>query len=429
MKCILSGIVFLSCVLSWVHQVRAADPSNQIDLKAVRLAVRDLAENFPGKYPNGEDYLRRLDQYQNELDQLPATARPGDSVSAEKAAEILAFRRKVLLENPLLDIDRVMLIKRKPVGDAHRPKGKGKGLGEFLGLPRQSSWQQDNIPKFDGWENQIAVLSNLGDKARLRTLFKPATPLLVGDVELNFDADKILFSMPIASASGEKLCLQVFEVDASGGNLRQLSPRDQPGIHNFDACYLPDGRIVFVSTAPLQGVPCNASVNTALTYRMDADGSNVRQLCFDQDHNYCLGVANDGRVIYLRWEYTDIPHVWGRYLFSMNPDGTGQRALYGSGAYWPNSIFYARAIPNHPTKVVGIVTGHHVGRVGELLVFDPARGRNSTAGVVQRIPGCGKKVEPLVQDKLTEHSWPKFLHPYPLSTGQEISVACFVHFV
>ena len=24
-------------------------------------------------------------------------------------------------------------------------------------------------------------------------------------------------------------------------------------------------------------------------------------------------------------------------------------------------------------------------------------------------------VEPMIQDKLTEHSWPKFLHPYPLS--------------
>lgn len=49
-------------------------------------------------------------------------------------------------------------------------------------------------------------------------------------------------------------------------------------------------------------------------YRMDADGQNIRQLCFDQDHNYCPIVTNDGRIMYLRWEYTDIPHVWGRVL-------------------------------------------------------------------------------------------------------------------
>jgi hypothetical protein len=64
---------------------------------------------------------------------------------------------------------------------------------------------------------------------------------------------------------------------------------------------------------------------------------------------------------------------------------------------------------------VGIATGHHVGRVGELVIFDPALGRMSTDGVVQRIPGYGKKVEPLIEDKLTLNSWPKYLHPWPLS--------------
>ncbi|MCX6924143.1 MAG: hypothetical protein NT154_13170 [Verrucomicrobia bacterium] len=207
----------------------------------------------------------------------------------------------------------------------------------------------------------------------------------------------------------------MFEIDSDGANLHQVSPGGQPGIHNFDACYLPDGGIAFASTAPLQGVPCNASVNVALTYRMEADRKTVRQICFDQDHNYCLNTTEDGRLMYLRWEYTDIPHVWARRLFTMNPDGTGQREFYGSGDFWPNAIFYARPIPDQPTKVVGIVTGHHVGRVGEMVLFDAARGRRGASGVVQRIPGRGKPVQPIILDRLTEESWPKFLHPYPLS--------------
>jgi beta-lactamase class A len=85
----------------------------------------------------------------------------------------------------------------------------------------------------------------------------------------------------------------------------------------------------------------------------------------------------------------------------MNPDGTGQREFYGSGGYWPNAIFYARPIPNSPTKFVGIVTGHHVGRAGDLVLFDVALGRQSTEGVIQRIPGYGRKVEPVIEDKLT----------------------------
>jgi hypothetical protein len=68
---------------------------------------------------------------------------------------------------------------------------------------------------------------------------------------------------------------------------------------------------------------------------------------------------------------------------------------YGSNSYWPNAMFYARPIPGHPTKVVTIVGGHHgVPRMGELVILDPALGRREADGVVQRIPGYGKPVEP-----------------------------------
>ena len=73
--------------------------------------------------------------------------------------------------------------------------------------------------------------------------------------------------------------------------------------------------------------------------------------------------------------------------------------------------------------MVSVVTGHHEGRVGELVVLDIARGLQETDGVVQRIPGRGKKVAPLIEDKLTEHSWPKFLHPWPLNENYFL-VAC-----
>jgi formylglycine-generating enzyme required for sulfatase activity len=100
----------------------------------------------------------------------------------------------------------------------------------------------------------------------------------------------------------------------------------------------------------------------------------------------------------------------------MNPDGTEQMEYYGSNSYWPNSTFYERPIPNDPSKFVAIVSGHHgVPRMGELIIFDPAKGRKEADGVVQRIPGFGKKVEPKIDDQLVDNSWPKFLHPYPLS--------------
>jgi formylglycine-generating enzyme required for sulfatase activity len=149
---------------------------------------------------------------------------------------------------------------------------------------------------------------------------------------------------------------------------------------------------------------------------MNADGTGTRQLCFDQEHNWCPTVMPDGRILYARWEYTDTPHYFTRLLFRMNPDGTGQSEFYGSNSPWPNSIFYARPIPGQPTKFVAVISGHHgVPRMGELILFDIALGRHQAAGAIQRIPGHGKPVVPVIGDAIVNDSWPKFLHPWPLT--------------
>jgi hypothetical protein len=100
----------------------------------------------------------------------------------------------------------------------------------------------------------------------------------------------------------------------------------------------------------------------------------------------------------------------------MNPDGTNQMAYYGSNSYLPNSFFYARAIPHHVRKVVGIIISHHgVRRSGRLVVIDPAVGRQEAQGVVHEIPPAERKIEPIIRDKLVDGVWPQFLMPWPLS--------------
>ena len=392
---------------------KALNELERVNVVALPRAIRDLMKTFPIEYTNGENYLRVFDTYEKRLSDIKDALRQKDKNALRQAEEIITFQRKVLLSNPLLNFDRLLLIKRKPLDDPRRARGdreNDKGLGKFLGLPQQSSWQLHTMPDTDGWDNEICVLSPVGPGGDISTLYRPSGGRLVNEMDLYSDADRLMFSMP-----DHRKLWQVFEIRIDGTDLRQISPDDQADVHNFDSCYLPNDKIAFISTAPFQGVPCNASVNVGMTYLMDADGKNIRQICFEQDHNFCPTVMNDGRILYLRWEYTDIPHVWARFLFTMNPDGTSQREFYGSGGYWPNAIFFARPIPDHPTKVVGIVTGHHVGRVGELVVFDPVLGRTSTEGVVQRIPGYGQKIQSIIEDKLTLDSWPKFLHPWPLS--------------
>jgi formylglycine-generating enzyme required for sulfatase activity len=382
---------------------------------ALRLAIEDLAKSFPEKYTHGADYLKQLDTLEKKF-------LGGGSVD-ELRAPLLALRKQALLENPLLDFEKLMLVKR---ADPNNSQGGG------LGLPQ--NWQGDDVlrGKFD---NEIAVLSPVKPDGKLTPLFRPRESVFVGDVCLHFDADKLMFTMPVQKsntveqANGKKqtklgpLQWHIWEILADGSGLRQVTPNEDD-IDHYDSCYLPDGRIVFDSTAGFQGVPCVGGGNDVGNfYLMDTNG-HMRMLCYDQEHNWCPRILNDGRILYSRWEYTDTPHYFTRLLFAMNPDGTGQAAVYGSNSHWPNGVFYARPIPNHATKLVGIISGHHgVPRMGELMVFDVTKGRFEAEGAVQRIPGRGKKVEPVIQDGLVNSSWPKFLHPFPLSE-KYILVSC-----
>jgi len=364
----------------------------QFNLKALRLAIEDLTNNFPGTYP--AKYLKRIEEIEAIL------ADGGDDKVRAMATELVGFRREALLANPVLDFDKLLLIKRR--GN--------------MGLP--NNWV-GNCSQRGPFDNEIAVLSPVRPDGKLTTLYRPKSRVFVGDVDLHWDAKKMLFSSQL-----ENRRYEVFEIGVDGTGLRQVS-RTKEGIDNYDACYLPNEKVIFDSTAVFQGVPCvGGGSQVANLYVMNPDGTGVRQLCFDQDHNWYPSIMNDGRVIFTRWEYSDTPHYFTRVVMGMNPDGTNQRSVYGSNSYWPNSTFYVRVIPGHSSRFVGVISGHHgVARMGELIIFDPAKGQHEGDGVVQRIPGYGKKVEPIIRDALVNNSWPRFLHPYPLS-GKYFLTAC-----
>ena len=379
-----------------------ADDLKQVNVQALRRAIADLGSTFGPRYPKAAAYLEPLDKLEKQKQEIETALAAHDARAPERVAALLkefrAVQQEALLANPLLDFDRLLLVKR----DLKSPK---------LGLPQ--NWQGNCALPKTGYDNEIAVLSPPRPEGKITTLYKPEGGRFVGDVDLEFDAGKMLFSM----SGGSNDRWQIWEIRADGSGLRQVTPGDEPDVDNYDPCYLPDGRIIFGSTRCFHGVPCVGGSNTVANLCiMNADGSATRQICFDQDHNWCPTVLNDGRILYTRWEYTDSPHYFTRLLFHMNPDGTNQMEFYHSNSPWPNSIFYARPIPNHPTKVVAVISGHHgVARMGELILFDPAQGRYNADGAVQRIPGYGVKVEPVIGDQIVNNSWPKFLHPYPLS--------------
>ena len=368
---------FLANLLGYLRDPRPSAPvaRPETERESLALAIDDLCDTFKERYPRGAEFRQRLAKLQS-------------------VADLQQLRQEALLANPLLDFDRLLLVKRS---------------ANKLGLPNNYEGNSSLTP--DGYTNEIAVLSPVRPGGKLTTLYRPDGGRFVGDVRLHFDADRLLFSMP-----GANLRWQVFEIKTDGSSLRTLPLINEPDVDNYDACYMPGGRIIFSSTAPFTGVPCvRGSAHVANLFRLDPDG-RIRQLTVEQDHDWCPTPLPNGRVLYLRWEYTDLPHAFSRILLHMNPDGTGQMEFYGSNSYWPASMFYAKPLPGHATKFVAIVGGHHeLPRMGDLVVFDTAQGRFEADGAVQRIPGRGRKVEPALLDLPIEQTWPKFLHPVPLS--------------
>ena len=368
------------------------------NFESLRLAIRDLTDTFGEEYPKGRQYLEHLDKLKKLSRAAIGSFDQGEDLAKANllklAVDLEKLQQDALLSNPMLDFDKLLVLKRK----------RGQ-----LGLP--VNHKCNSGIKQTGYDNEIGVVSPVRPDGSLWTLFRPPAGQFVGEIDLHFDADRLLFTMP------RRKSWQIFEIKVDGSGLRQVSRGRHPDVDNFDACYLPDGRIVFASTASFHAVPCwHGKERACSIYLMNADGTSVRQLCFDQDLDLHPAVLPSGQVVYSRWDYAGPMHIYLRPLMVMNPDGTGQRALYGSNSYWPNALYFPRGIPGAPGKIIAIVAGYHgVPRMGELALLDTTKGWYETDGIVQRIPGRGKPVKSVIRDNLVDKSWPKFLHPYPLS--------------
>lgn len=422
-----SSVATVLCIVAAASLLAVPAPASELDaavrtvrtfnFRSVRSAIEDLTATFGPRYPKGPAWLARLGELEKARGQVP-DAGAKDDAGARKliqlAGELERLRSEALLANPLLNFDKLLLVKRgwkKAPARAARVANSPffSSYGPELAIPVNHTSLASVAPS--GWDNEIAVLSPVRPDGNLSTLYRPRGDVYVGEIELHWNADRLLFT----SSPGGRY--RVFEMRSGGGGIRQVTPDDQTDVDNFDAAYLPNGKIIFAGNASYQAVPCwNGLQTVACLFSIGADGKGMRQLTFDQDEDSQPVMLNTGQVIYCRWEYTNTPHVFPHLLFQMNPDGTGQRAFYGSNSYWPNAIYFPRPIPGEATKIIGVVSGYHGDhRMGELFLIDPARGASGRAGMLQKIPGGGKDFQTPIRDHLTASSWPKFAYPWPLS--------------
>jgi len=171
----------------------------------------------------------------------------------------------------------------------------------------------------------------------------------VSDPEVSYDGKKILFSMK----GPRDATWNIWEYDRDAKTLRRIIPDDAVANQgdDVDPAYLPDGRIVFssnrqqktVQTVGYRYVDEYDRETSTVLHVMNADGTGIEQISFNQSHDRNPTVLMDGRLLYSRWD-----HVGGRNQFTIfhaNLDGTGLFVHYGAHSQ-VNSYLHPREMPD-----------------------------------------------------------------------------------
>ena len=370
--------------------------------EAVRLAIDDMSHDKTFDKGTAEQLLIKLEEL----------LKPGfegilqnDPAAIARGKQALELQRSILLSNPLLKNGKIIASRYKLPGNAR------KAMTPELGTQR-NNWTNQQTNRYRGFDAEIVELSELNDRLSMRTVFKPADSAVIADLKLHWDGEHIMFT---SVTSDDRL--NVFEITTAGTGFRPLIETPEPDLEFYDATYLPDGRILTGANVGYHGVPCingNAPVGNMMLY--SPGDKKLRRVTFDQDANWNPVVMHNGRVMYTRWEYTDLMHYYSRFVMHMNPDGTEQKALFGSGAMFPNSTFDIQPLPGHSSAFAGIISGHHgVARSGRLILFDPTKARKGVEGMLQEIPYRNRPIDPIVKDRLVDGVWPQFIKPMPVN--------------
>ena len=199
----------------------------------------------------------------------------------------------------------------------------------------------------------------------------------------------------------------IYEMNTDGSGLRQLTF----GKYNdFDARYLPDGRIVFLSTRrgwqtrytdedvlktvanpelPESYVRCGGDayrpVAVYTLHTIKADGSDMRTISPFEMFEWTPSVANDGSIVYARWDYIDRNNMPYMGLWRVNPDGTQPMHLFGNYTERPHTMFEVRPIPGS-RKFVFTAGAHHANTGGSLVLLDVTRGEDGPEAMTRLTP-------------------------------------------
>jgi hypothetical protein len=411
-----------------------------LDWLAERLRVRSL-----------EDARRRLSALGESVRQrATASGSPTRTEAIRDYAAVAAVRRSVALANPLLDFEAVLFVGRgNYYGDD--PTGQHQLSGPLAFCNRVGGGLY-LVKNFRTGAEVVDVLADSVVENGSYRGWKLSGKGSFYSPELSYDGQTILFCWsenrvgreragwglgtvgPVHRWPSENVW-HIFRVNIDGTGLTQLT---EGPWNDFDPCFLPSGRIAFVSERRGGYIRCFRETlymepTNYVMYSMRDDGSDVTPLSYFEASEWAPSVNQQGMLVFSRWDYIDRENGLGSKFWTCYPDGRDPRAPHGNYPHpysvqpeyegpkegtrplGPCSEMHFRAVPNSPRYIFTGVP-HHGAAFGPLALLDPRIRDLGTMNQVTRITADQRFPESQTREGIeTDDRILKYGTPWPLS--------------
>jgi len=173
----------------------------------------------------------------------------------------------------------------------------------------------------------------------------------VKDVEVSYDGTRLLFALRLPDIQGaapeDQPTWNLWEYEIATDSLTRVIADDIIAEAGQDIAphYLPDNRIVFSSTRQrtsgailvdekkpqFAALDENRNEPAMVLHVIDQTRLNITQISFNQSHDLDPTVLNNGKIVFSRWDAAGGSDAIN--LYTMNPDGSQLRLLYGANSH------------------------------------------------------------------------------------------------
>lgn len=327
--------------------------------------------------------------------------------------EVCRLRRQIALGNPLLNFDKLVFIKRHRAIYEHMCdqfygicQNPGGGLyvlenafsdkpivrdvlarsvcetGRLRGGRLSGGGVQRSGLRYDG-ERAVTGDDVEGGSFLSPALSPDARQIAFAYVERKGSREQSFHEDPTRGHWDPQRCYHLFKVNVDGSCLEQLTDGSW---NDFDPCWLPNGRIAFISERRGGYLRCGRACPLYTLYDMNPDGSGLNCLSFHDSNEWNPSVAHDGRIVWTRWDYVDRHGCIAHMPWILTLDGRDPRPLHGNYAprqARPDMELYVRAIPGS-FKYVGLAAPHHGQAYGSMIIINPQVVDDDGMGPVRR---------------------------------------------